>query len=115
MNPILVYAIQLTVTLTICLFLTAYLRPFLKRVLLDLCGADSRAQFWIAFTNIMLILVPTLFALGYHPEPLPSGQWFFALTHQVRGNLFGFVVSLMATGMTVGFFALVAPRPQINQ
>jgi hypothetical protein len=115
MNTILLYAGQLTVTLTICLLLTAYIRPFLKRVLVDLCGTEGRAQFWVAFTNIMLILVPSLFALGYQPNANVYGQEFFALTRQLRTNLIGFVLSLLGAGMAVGFFALVAPRPQAEK
>ncbi|MBM3153018.1 MAG: hypothetical protein FJZ96_12595 [Chloroflexi bacterium] len=112
MNSISMYAIQLAVTLTMSLLLTAYIRPFLKRVLVDLCGAEERARFWVAFTNILLILTPTLFALGYQPGPAMSGEWFFAVTRQLRGALFMFISALLGTGMAVGFFALVAPRPQ---
>lgn len=115
MNIILIYAGQLVVTLATCILLTAYLRPFLRRVLNELCGTEGRAQFWIAFANIMLILVPVLFGLGYRPDAIPSTQWFFDLTRQLRTNLFGFVLSLLATGIAVGFFALVAPKPQAEK
>lgn len=115
MNTVLLYSGQLIVTLAACVLLTAYIRPFLKRVLVDLCGTEDRARFWIAFTNILLILTPALFALGYQPDPAVTAEWFFALTRQLRGTLFAFVLALMGTGMTVGFFALVAPRPQAGK
>jgi hypothetical protein len=110
MNSSLLYAIQLTFTLASCVLLTAYLRPSLRRLLGDLCTSPQSAQFWIAFTNIILILVPLLFSLGYHPDSPASGQWLFELSRQMRTNLFGFVFSLLSIGMGIGFFALVAPR-----
>ena len=112
MNTILLNFVQLVLTLIVCILLTAYIRPHLKHLLTDLCGTEGRAQFWVIFTNILLILIPVLFGMGYHPESASSGQWPFELTRQMRINLFGFVLSLLLAGTAVGFFVLVAPKNQ---
>jgi hypothetical protein len=110
MNTIGLYLIQLSTTLLIAAGLAAYLRPTLRRVLLDLCGTEERAQFWTSFSNIMLVALPVIFGMGFAPEQAAFEQSFFAMTDQIRWNLLGFILSLVAIGGAVSFFALVAPR-----
>ncbi len=107
---ILNYLIELAVTLLACFLLTAYLRPHLKRVLADLCRTEARAAFWLAFANLLLIVLPAIFGMGYRPSA--AGNPFFDLAGQVRWNLLGFILALLVVGAAVSFFALVAPRPQ---
>jgi MFS family permease len=112
MSTISLFLIQLAVTLAACLLLTAYVRPTLKRVLVDLCGTEERAQFWTTFSNIMLVLMPVIFGLGFSPEATLPEAMIIEVAGQLRWNLFGFILSLVAISGAVGFFALVAPHPQ---
>jgi hypothetical protein len=112
MNTVTLFFIQLAVTLAACLLLTAYLRPALKRVLTDLCGTDERAQFWTSFSNLLLVLLPVIFSLGFKPEAAETQV--LAVAGQLRWNFFGFMMALVAIGGAVAFFALVAPRSQKN-
>ncbi len=112
MNQILLYLIQLLATLIISAALAATIRPHLRRVLVDLCGTDERAQFWTVFSNILLIALPVIFGMGFTPEAGDFESGFFAITNQLRWNLLGFILSLIMIGGAVSFFALVAPRPQ---
>ena len=90
----------------------AYLRPHLKRVLVDLCGSEQRAQFWTVFSNIVLVAVPTIFGMGFHPKALDAQNIFFEISNQVKWNLLGFVMVLMGAGFVVVIFAMTAPRTQ---
>jgi hypothetical protein len=112
MNTITLYLIQLIVTLAACLLLAAYIRPVLKRVLLDLCVTEERAQFWTLFSNIMLVILPVIFGMGFKPEAIGFENSFFEVASQLRTNLLGFILSLVAVGFAVSFFALFAPRPR---
>ena len=114
MNLITLFLLQLAITLAACLLLAGYLRPTLKRVLIDLCGTEERAQFWVKFSLILLVLLPIIFGLGFNPETTSADTQFLALAGQLRWNIFGFVLALVAIGAAVAFFALVAPRPQIK-
>ncbi|MCG2787800.1 MAG: hypothetical protein L6461_22150 [Anaerolineae bacterium] len=115
MNTILIFLAQIAVTVIACLLIAGYIRPFLKRVLVDLCGTEERAQFWTAFSNIMLVILPTIFGLGFAPETLTFEASFFEVVNQIKWNLLGLVMSLLAIGAVVSFFALVAPRsPQVK-
>ena len=68
MNTIFSFLIEVVLTLVISVLLVRYLRPYLRKVLIDLCGTEDRAQFWTAFSNILLIGMPIIFALNYRPE-----------------------------------------------
>ncbi len=110
MNTILSFAIEVALTLVISILLVRYLRPFLRRILTDLCGTEERAQFWTAFSNILLIGLPLIFGLNYQPEAKSTDALFFEIAGKLSGNLGGFLVALIGIGIIVSFFALVAPR-----
>ncbi len=110
MYTILSFVIEVALTLVISVLLVRYLRPFLQRILIDLCGTEDRAQFWTVFSNILLIGLPIIFALNYKPEAKTAQALFFEVTSKLSGNLGGFLVALIGIGMIVSFFALVAPR-----
>ena len=110
MNIIISFLIQVTLTLVITSLIVGYLRPFLRKVLVDLCGTKERAQFWIAFSNILLIGLPIIIALNYRPEANDAEELFFEVAGKLSGNLGGLLFAMFGTGLIVSFFALVAPK-----
>ena len=112
MNTILSFGIQVIFTLVISVLLAGYLRPYLKRVLTDLCGTEDRAQFWTAFSNLFLIGMPVIFALNYKPAATDNEDLFFEVAGKLSGNLGGLLLALIGIGLMVSFFALFAPRPK---
>lgn len=110
MNTIFLFFIQILLTLLIAGLVVGYLRPFLKKILVDLCGTDDRAQFWMAFTNTLLIGVPMMIALPYHPEAMLAEELFFDLARKLSGNIAGLLFALVCTGFVVSIFALFTPR-----
>jgi hypothetical protein len=111
MNMIVSFSIEVALTLIVCFLLVAYFRPFLHRILLDLCGSEDRAQFWTAFSTILLLGIPLIIALGYRPEAFTSQDLFFEIIGRLSGNLGAYLAALVGIGLIVSFFALVAPRP----
>ena len=77
MNTILPFLIQMLLTFILAFMIVGYLRPFLRQVLADLCGTEARAQFWTAFSNVLLISLPIIFALNYRPETRNMEELFF--------------------------------------
>ena len=110
MNTVAVFGIEFVLTILVGLLLMFYLRPSLYRVLVDLCGGEERARFWLAFSTVLLIGVPAASALGYRPVLGTFPDSFFDLAQQLGRNVMGFLVALVALGIVVAFFALVAPR-----
>ena len=43
--------------------IVAYVKKHLRTLLIELCGTTERASFWLAFSNVTLVLVPLIFAL----------------------------------------------------
>lgn len=112
MNTILSFLIQVALTFVISFLIVAYLRPYLRKVLVDLCRTEDRASFWTVFSNILLIGMPTILSLNYQPEAENMEELFFDMAGKLSGNLGGFLFALVATGFVVSFFALVAPRSE---
>jgi len=110
MNNILFFLLEVILTLVICGLVFHYLRPYLNRILVDLCGTEERAQFWTVFSNIILVGLPLLIALTYQPQAGNAEELFFEITRRISGNLTGFLFALIGVGLIVSFFALVAPR-----
>ena len=111
MNTIFSFLTEAALTLVISVLIVQYLRPFLRKVLMDLCGTEDRAQFWTAFSNILLIGLPMIIALNYQPEARSTEELFLEVAGKLSGNLGGFLFALIGIGFIVSFFALVAPRP----
>jgi uncharacterized membrane protein YhaH (DUF805 family) len=110
MNPFLALSIEIGLTALVCAWITRYLSPYLKRILVDLCGTEERAQFWAAFSHILLIGLPLIIALGFRPEAGTSEEAVFETLGRLSGNLAGYLFALAGVGIIVSIFALVAPR-----
>ena len=110
MNIIVAFFIEIAITLLIVLLVLGYLRPFLRRILLDLCGTDDRAQFWTTFTNIVLLSLPMISALGFSPTTSLSNS-ILVVAHQLKSNLLSFIFGLALIGFVLAFFTLLTSRP----
>lgn len=111
MNAFLVLLVEIGLTVLACALVTRYLRVHLYRVLVDLCRTEERAQFWTAFSNILLVGLPMIIALGFRPEARTLEEAVFEILGRLSGNLAGYLFALTGIGLVVSFFALVAPRP----
>jgi hypothetical protein len=111
MNTIFSFVVEIALTMIISMLLVGYLRPFLRRILADLCGTEDRAQFWTAFSNILLVGMPIIFALNYRPAARNAEELFFEVANKLSGNLGGLLLALIGVGVIVSFFAL-AVRPK---
>ena len=112
MNTIISFLIQLAITLAIISLIVGYLRPHLRKILVDLCGTEERAQFWTVFSNILLLGMPMILALSYRPEAQNAEDLFFEVAGKLSGNLGGLLFATICIGVAVSFFALVAPKTQ---
>ena len=109
MNTITAILIEVGITLLISILFLAYLRPFLKKILFDLCGTEDRAQFWATFTNIVLISLPLISALGFIP-PIQKEDLLIEIVHQLKSNLTNFMLGLALIGFILLFFTASAAR-----
>ena len=114
MNPFLALSIEVSLTILACVLITRYLRPHLKRILIDLCRTEDRMQFWVTFSNILLIGLPLIIALGFHTEAATLEEAIFEIIGRLSGSLAGYLFALVGIGIFVSIFALVAPRAAVE-
>ena len=111
MNTIISFLIQVSLAVALTSIIVSYIRPYLRKVLVDLCGTEERAQFWTVFSNVLLIGLPGILALNYRPEAATTEELFFEIAGRISGTLAGFLFALVCVGIIVSIFALFAPKP----
>ncbi len=67
MNTLVLFMIEVLLCLGISLSLIYLLKPVLGEILVDICGTKTRAEFWVMFTQLMLILSPLLIVIYFAP------------------------------------------------
>jgi hypothetical protein len=105
------FLVGLAITAFIGFSAVWYLKSHLRGVLTDLCGTEIRADFWMAFTNVTLIVVPMIFALQFYPEPGRQYSAMYQLAYQLKWVLIGLIVSVVSLGMLLLFFIAGENRP----
>jgi hypothetical protein len=90
-------------TLVASALVVAYLQRRLQPILFDLCGTAERASFWMAFSNVTLLLVPLIFALHYRPENAGTSI-VFTISGQLELALIGLVGSVVLLGLVLNRF-----------
>lgn len=99
---------SLALTGVLCAAVVLYLGPPLRGVLRDLCGSDERAKYWVAFANVMHILLPVTAVLLAREAPRSGGATVMAILDQTRWALAGLILSVVSVALGVAVF--LAPR-----
>jgi hypothetical protein len=98
MNVSLLFLCGLAVTAVMSFGTAAYLQRPLRKVLVELCGNDDRAQFWTVFSNIAVALVPLVTALQYEPVAGDKSPALIEIGAQLKWGLIGLVLSVLILG-----------------
>jgi hypothetical protein len=98
------FLIGLAVTAGLALAVVWYMKEHLKAILVDLCGTEARAAFWMAFSNVALVLVPVVFAMEFFPNPGADSSVVYHLIVQLKWALTGLIVSVAGLGIILNSF-----------
>lgn len=101
MSTITTFFAGLTITMAIVVAALSYLKNPLFLVLSALCGAAERAQFWTAFSNVTLFLVPVVIALSLRPAAHDWPGAVFEISTQIEWAIMGFVASVLVLGVVL--------------
>jgi hypothetical protein len=111
MSLSLLFLTGLSVTGAVSATVVIYLRNPLEKLLVELCGNESRAEFWTAFSVITVGVVPLIFALACRPGLGPSTSALLEIANQLEWGLIGMVFSVLMLGWIVGrFIVRAAPK-----
>lgn len=67
MSSLSLFMIEVSMCFVISISVIALLRPLLREILVDICGTRARAEFWVMFTQLMLIISPLLLVIYFAP------------------------------------------------
>ncbi len=98
------YALIWSVVVTVisCLATVAYLRGPMRGILNDRCQSEDRARFWLAFSNIVVVLLPMICLLSaYVSGGTVESPLVTELAVQVRWSLMGLFLSVICLAVVV--------------
>jgi len=98
MSVVTVYLLAVALTLVASVVVVLLLRRPLLNLLIDLCGTQTRAAFWAAFSNVTLVLTPLLGAMHRQPG---AGEPAFELAAQLEWALGGLLASVLVVGVVL--------------
>jgi hypothetical protein len=98
MTATLLFLTGVVLTLIAAFAIAAYLRSPLHSILVELCGTSERAAFWVAFSNVTIILVPLIFAMQYTPSLKEGSSAILELAAQLKWALAGVLIAVLILG-----------------
>ena len=104
MQPLQAFLLGLGVTVILAVAVVWYLKSYLRAILVDLCGTEDRADFWMAFTNVTLILIPMIFAMESYPAPSDGSAVAFQFVGQLKWALIGLTAAVVGVGAVLKSF-----------
>ncbi len=104
MTELIIFAIQLFITLTMSIFIVFLLTPYLKQVLLDTCGTNHSANFWVRFTQLMMIIAPLVIVIFFSvadSNQLQLANPAYILKQTILQTLIGDFIGLILVGKII--------------
>ncbi len=115
MHAIQYFFLGLGVTEALAFIVVWYIKSHLRAILVDLCGTETRADFWMAFTNVTLILVPMVFSMEFYPEAGQASPVAFQFIEQLKWALIGLIASVGGLGVVLrSFIRIEVPQKPLK-
>ncbi len=112
MYDVTTFLIGAAITVAASVAVILFIRRHLRRVLIDLTGTEARADFWIAFTSLLLVLIPLIVALFVPPDGRSNVSVFFQITAQLKWTLIALAATLVSYGFIIIWFVRSRQPPQ---
>jgi len=117
MSASILFLVGIGITLSMSLTTVIYLLSPLRKILTELCGTRERADFWLAFSNVALMLTPLIFAASFPPDL--RGNLVTEIATQLKWAFIGLLTAMIITGWVISRFIprhsttsrTVAPQP----
>ncbi len=103
-TPAGIFLVDLGLTVLLSFGIVLYLKTRLRALVIELCGSRERGEFWLAFSNISLLLVPLIFALDAKPAGEADTSIVLTMAGQLKVALLGQVATLVALALTLFSF-----------
>lgn len=67
MNTLTLFIIEALLSFSISVTVVILIKPLLRDILIETCGTQKRAEFWVMFTQLMLIISTLLIVIYFAP------------------------------------------------
>ncbi len=102
MNPLILFTLEIAISLGISLIVISLLKPLLTDVLIETCGTEKRAAFWGMFTQLMLFLTPLLIVIYFAPtDVISNSSVVLAIKETLFRTLLGVFTGLAIVGQVI--------------
>lgn len=102
MSPLFLFVIEITLCLSISFALIYLLRPVLRQMLVETCGTQVRADFWLMFTQLMLVISPLLLVIFFAPtDPQHTVNSVKIIQDTLFRSLLGDFIALSTIGQVI--------------
>lgn len=113
MNSLSFFMIEVALCFGISASLIYLLKPLLREVLVDICGTQTRADFWVMFTQLMLIISPLLIVIYFAPtEGLVEINTAKVMKDALFQTLLGDFIALILIGQVIWKSISLSPVKQ---
>jgi len=101
MQELKLFAIELLISFGISAIVLLFLNKPLYRLLIDLCGTEARAKFWLIYSNVMLVIAPLLFVIIFGKSNSDKIELFSFYKTAFGSSLAGVFISLAVIGTQI--------------
>ena len=102
MNTFALVVVEIMLCLGISLALIWLIKPLLRDVLIETCGTQKRAEFWVMFTQLMLVISPLLLVIFFIPtDAATTINLAEALKDTLFRTLLGDFIALASIGQVI--------------
>jgi|SRR5690554_4034060 hypothetical protein len=115
MNAVYLFLVEASITVLPGALILVVWSKSLRRVLLDLCGTESRANFWLVYSNIMLLLTPLLLVFLFGASPKSQAIDFTLLKRALGCALFGSFFAMAIIGLQISKFIPRSAPPNLSE
>ena len=99
MEEIILFCIELGFSLATSIVVLVYLGTFLRQMLIDLCGNEERASFWLGFSKLIFIFLPLLIVVFFSENDIAVSKVSAQMLRDTLSKvLFGELVALCMVG-----------------
>ncbi|MCE2028511.1 hypothetical protein [Sessilibacter corallicola] len=103
MNTLTLLFAEAALCVAVSIALILLIKPPLKAILTDTCGTVERANFWVMFTQLMLVISPLMVVIYYAPT---TAYEHINLADELRQAVFrillGGFIALAVIGRVIG-------------
>ena len=113
MHPILVFILGMSAAPGLACIVVLLVKNPLFRVLKDLCGGDDRAQWWMVFSSVFVVLMTLAAAMWRSPDSVRTDdltKLFYEFLPAFRAGLLGLLGSLIALALIIVAFLAMEQR-----